>query len=137
MLINIFGKRTDRGDFQFEVPNTILDQRFNYKVAVTNVNFELMPTKTEFLDNELLCLNTNLVDLSGFNPRQTIEHLPYNNKCEIQHHQPTIVLHHTLQIYNLENASFTITRVKEQRALELLHIFIQLEISRKESYGRF
>ena len=136
MLINIFGRRTDRGDFKFEVPNTILDQRFNYKVAVTSVNFELMPTKTEFAENELLCLNTNLVDLSGFNPRQTIVHLPYNNKSEIQHHQPSIVLRHTLQIYNLENASFTITRQQGQRALELLHIFIQLEISRKEPYGR-
>jgi hypothetical protein len=131
MLINIFGNGKD----PLEFPALYFDRKFNYKIGVTCVNFQLGDS-TGVRDRELFCLNTNLIDLTANNPAQTILHLPYEQRREIQNKQIPFVQYHTLQMYEFENASFEFWRLLTNKRCELKFIFLQLEIKRVDSYGR-
>ena len=135
MLINITGDRDERGRFIYNIPKLKFDTKFNFKVGITIVNFELMPTHSKIRENEILCLNTNLIDRSGYNTKQTILHVPKTIN-EIQHHKSSIVLRHNLYLRDIELASFTLTTLKSDRPIELRRIFLQLEVVRVDTYGR-
>ena len=135
MLINIRGDRDERGRFIYVIPKLQLDTKFNYKIGVTLINFETMPSLSKFRESELLCINTNLLDRTGYNTKQTLLHVPIVNK-EIQHHTRSFVLYHNLYLRDLESASFTITPLESERSIELRKIFLQLDIIRVDTYGR-
>ena len=135
MLINITGDRDDRGRFVYVIPKLKLDIKFNYKIGITLINFEPMPSLFKFRENEVLCVNTNLLDRTGYNTKQTLLHVPVSNK-EIQHHTSSFVLYHTLYLRDLESASFAITPLHSEHTIELRQIFLQLDIVRLDTYGR-
>ena len=135
MLINITGDRDGRGRFVYVIPKLKLDMKFNYKIGITMINFEPMPSLFKFRENEVLCVNTNLLDRTGYNTKQTLLHVPVSNK-EIQHHTSPFVLYHTLYLRDLESASFVITPLHSERTIELRQIFLQLDIVRLDTYGR-
>ena len=135
MLINITGDRDGRGRFVYVIPKLKLDMKFNYKIGITMINFEPMPSLFKFRENEVLCVNTNLLDRTGYNTKQTLLHVPVSNK-EIQHHTSSFVLYHTLYLRDLESASFAITPLHSERTIDLRQIFLQLDIVRLDTYGR-
>ena len=134
MIINITAKLDESGLLQYDIPSLHFDRRFNYKIGVTHINYQLLNTKPQ--NNELLCLNTNLVDLSVHNANQTILHFPFDFGSIVQNIKVPIVVHHNLQLYEFENASFVFHRFFENDVLELKNIFIQLEVLRLDAYGR-
>ena len=131
MLVNIFSNHKDT----LEYPVLYFYRKFNYKIGITCINFELADSKG-IRDRELFCLNTNLIDLTANNSAQTILHLPYEQRREIQNKQLPFVQFHTLQMYDFENASFELWRLLTNTRCELKFIFLQLEIKRVDSYGR-
>jgi hypothetical protein len=131
MLVNIFAKNKD--DLEFSA--LYFDTKFNYKIGVTCVNFQLGDS-TGVRDRELFCLNTNLIDLTANNSAQTIVHLLYEQRREIQNKQIPFVQYHTLQMYEFENASFEFWRLLTNTRCDLKFLFLQLEIKKVDSYGR-
>ena len=138
MLINIVGTLNVSGAIEFELPNISLDQRFGYKIGVNHLNLEFRST-VSLKDNELLCLSSNLVDCSQNNRCQSLFNFAIvKNRKSIQNYKVQSVMFHNLQLYDLGNATFQIKRVfTEQRPVDITNIFIQLEISRIDAYGRF
>jgi len=136
MIVNICALADDNQTLVFNIPRLNFDRRFNYKIGMCHVNFDVA-AGTSVTDNELLCINTNVVDLSVQNPIQTILHFPYNGKRTMQNIKPSLVTHHSLQLYEFENASFKLERVFTNNPINLKHIFLQLEILRVDAYGRF
>ena len=136
MIINISAIRDSSGLFQFNLPNLNFDRRFTYKIGVHHLNYRLQVQDSAIADNELLCLHSNLIDRSINNPTQTIAHLSYNSKSIVQNYKPSIVIHHKLQLYEFENASFELRRFFREDAIQLKYIFLQLEILRLDAYGR-
>ena len=134
MLINLYGKNK-RGILNYDFPAITLDQRFNYKIGVTSINFELRD-HSDIRDNELFCLVTNLVDLSVNNSFQSIVNLAYVHKRRIQNKQVTFVQYHSLNLYELQNSTFDLQRLTTEKLCELNHLFIQLDIQRVDAYGR-
>jgi hypothetical protein len=134
MLINLYGKNK-RGNLNLDFPAITLDQRFNYKIGITSINFELRD-HSEIRDNELFYLVTNLVDLSVNNTFQSIVNLAYVHKRRIQNKQITFVQYHSLNLYELQNATFDLQRLYTEKNCELNHLFIQLDIQRVDAYGR-
>jgi hypothetical protein len=134
MLINLYGKNK-RGILNYDFPAITLDQRFNYKIGITSINFELRD-HSDIRDNELFCLVTNLVDLSVNNTFQSIVNLAYVHKRRIQNKQIDFARYHSLNLYELQNATFDLQRLQTEKICELNHIFIQLDIQRVDAYGR-
>lgn len=130
--------RQDAG-LSVQLPNVYLDRRYSYKVGVHHVYVELLPTtrNNNIVDNELLCLNTNLVDRSSLNAMQTIFH--FWNIARKQYTQfakvPNVVFY-SLQLYELESATFEITRQFTDQLVDIKNIFIQLEVLKIDAYGR-
>lgn len=135
MLINLSGIPDSNGKIQFNVPRLTFDRRFNYKIGISHLNFEAtLVTKLKY--HELLCINTNVIDLSVQNPTQTLLHFPHDGRKATQDIRPPIVLYQTIQLYEFENASFELRRFHSNEPIELNHIFLQLEIIRLDAYGR-
>ena len=135
MIVNISAIRDNTGSLDFKLPKLNFDRRFNYKICVRHINFKPSdPTGLE--DNELLCVNTNLVDLSVQNSTQSLLHFPFVARRSIQNNRNPIVTYHALQLYESEYASFVICRFFDNTPVELKFIFLQLEISRTDAYGR-
>ena len=135
MLINLHANVENDGVLQLNIPRLTFDQRFNYKIGITHVNYRTS-RGTLFTDNELLCINTNVIDLSVQNPTQSLLHFPFNAKRTIQNIRPSIVLYQSLQLYEFENASFELRRFHSNELVKINSIFIQLEIIRLDAYGR-
>jgi hypothetical protein len=134
MLINIFAQPKD-DILNWKLPIIHLDRKFNYKVGMTMMNFELQ-NSAGIRENEIFCLNSNLLDLTAMNANQTIGHLAFHAKHRIQHKECTIVLYQLLQIYEMDNVTFELRHLSTNTIAKLKHIFIQLEIKRLDTYGR-
>lgn len=136
MLINLRGTKDSDGVLKFNMPKTNLDERFNYKIGITHLNFKLDGSRSDVENNELISVVSNLVDLTMNNKYQTIAYFSFNSEFDIQNFQPSIVYYQPLQLYELENASFELYRCFVDKALDLKYLFIQLEILRLDAYGR-
>ena len=139
MILNLHAVADTDGRIVFNIPRITFDRRFNYKVGVSHINFAVATgrsTGSSIVDNELLCINTNIVDLSVQNPTQTILHFVYHSRRTIQNSKPPIVIYHALQLYEFENASFELRRFFSNEPIQLKYLFLQLEIIRLDAYGR-
>ena len=136
MLIEIFGKTDRTGVFSWYIPNLCLDRRFNYKVALRHLNLKLLDKSQDLSRNELLCLASNLVDLSSYNPSQSVFIFKYDGRYPIIDIKPSIVNYNPVQLYEIENCSFVVRKYFEETEIKFSQIFIHLEIQRLDSYGR-
>jgi len=139
MIISIQGSVNSSGLLIYDIPNIYFDRRYSYKVGVHHLYFELQPTPNNRLlaDNELLCLSTNMVDLSAANSTQSIFHLSYDaKKKSIQHSKVNSIVFQALHLFELENVSFVIKRQFADQTLDIKNIFIQIEIIKIDPYGR-
>ena len=136
MLIEIFGKTDQSGQFSWYIPNLCLDRRFNYKIALRHLNLKLLDKSQNLSRNELLCLASNLVDLSSCNPSQSVFIFKYDGRYPIIDIKPSIVTYNPVQLYEIENSSFVVKKYFEETELKFSQIFIHLEIQRLDSYGR-
>ena len=119
-----------------QIPSVNLDLRFNYKIGIYHINFKKMGSSQELEHNALLCLTTNLIDLSNRNPMQSLITFGNDSNHLIQDIKLPIVQFHPIQIYNFENGSFGIRLYLEDREIIFEHIYLCLEIRRVDSYGR-
>ena len=137
MILNLRGIQ-QANSLVFTMPNITFDNRLKYKIGVHRAHI-IHNGENKIEDNELLQLTSNLVDRSAVNPDQTL--LFFNNhrsSNNIQSHKSNIVLYYDLNLYELENASFAIKRFTgDTLRINISLIFLQLEIVRKQAYGRF
>lgn len=133
MLVDVFGtKKFGKLDIKF--PPISLDKRFNYKIAVRHLNFL---AQDQFDNNELFCLTTNIVDLSNRNTMQSIISFNYDGNTPKQNINPAVLSYRSVQLYELENVSLSIKRYLTDEEIALEYLFLSLEISRSDAYGRF
>jgi hypothetical protein len=135
MLISIYGKMGQNFK-DLVLPTIYLDTKFNYKIGLTHLTFEL-EDKLNIRDGELMILKTNMVDLSMCNPDQALVHVNYYTRRIIQHFRPPIVLYQWMSNLNINGASFELRSQATNKALICTNIFLQLEIKRIDDYGRF
>ena len=135
MLLDISGTVDSFGVFKWQIPRLSLDRRFNYKVGVRHLNFSCLDSSQIYSQNELFCLSSALVDLSNRNPLQSLLTFAFD-LTPIKNVNPPIVSYHPIQLYELEDASFSIRNYFTDREIILRHIFINLEIRRVDPYGR-
>lgn len=136
MFINIIGKKDQNGLFKFEIPVLSLDRRFNYKVGLHHLNFKMLESSQNYIDNDLLCLTTSLIDLSNRNPLQSLIAFGNDSRSIIRNYIPSIVQYHPIQLYDLENCSFSIRHYLSDREISLEYLYLNLEILRTDAYGR-
>lgn len=137
MLINISGRTDSAGVMFWEIPQINLDRRYNYKVGVRHLNFELLNHGQDISQNDLLCLHTNLIDLSIRNPLQSVLSFAHDGRQPISDINPTIVSFYPIQLYNLESLTFSIRKYFLDREVPVKHLYVLLEILRIDAYGRF
>ena len=117
-------------------PQILLDRRFNYKIGLRHINFELT-NANEMKNRQIICLQSSLVDMSTKNPIQSLEVFPYDSSVLIQDIRFQSIIYNTLQIReNLEDASFDLIDPFSEELIEFSSIFLVLEIIRQDSYGR-
>ena len=137
MIINASGHQFD-GRFFITLPNIVLDRRMKYKIGVHRIYLTISkPLPKSVLNNELFFVRSNLVDRSAENPHQSIVYFNYKRKDNsVQSHNATSVIYHQLQLHELGNASFEICRLNgKELNIDLLEIFLQIEIRRIDSYA--
>ena len=122
-------------DQDLNLPFIEFDRKFNYKIGVTYLSFQL-ENKLNMKDGELLLLKTNLVDLNMANPDQSIFYMNYMTSKSIQYTRPCIVLYEWVSLMDFKSASFEIRSQLSNKVLTLNNIFLQIEINRIDSYGR-
>ncbi len=141
MIINIVGRQTgDKLDTKLEivVPPVRFDSRLTYKVSIRHLHFILAnnDVNRHLHDNELLCLTTNLVDLSSINTMQSPLFFAFNAKRHLwQNIKFPDSTCYNLALHEIDNASFGIVKVYNEQQLILDNIFIQLEIQREITHG--
>ena len=140
MIINLRGSVSPKSSkLEIEIPNVYFDRRYSYKVGVHHLYFELEQTDANktMPNYDLLSLNTNLVDRSSANPTQTIFYITHLRKQHmIQFSKVATVVYYSLHLYELESATFKITRQFNSQPVDIKHIFIQIEILKVDAYGR-
>ena len=136
MIINLEGKQNQNGYLEIDVPAVRLYSSF--KIGVKHVNFKLSSSgvNRNLENNELLTLNTNLVDRSALNPSQSIIQFPVRSGRPWQNFKPAFVLFYGLQFHNFENISFELKTFFGETRIDIESIFIQLEINKETTYGR-
>ena len=135
MLLDISAKADSFNILQWKIPRLSLDRRFNYRVGVRHLNFSFMDKSQDFGLNELLSLSSNIVDLSIRNPLQSLLTFGYD-VSPVKNLKPSIVSYYPVQLYELEDASFSIRSYFDEKEIKLKQIFINLEILRIDTYGR-
>ena len=133
MLINISGKNQN-GNLIFNLPSLNLDLRFTYTVSVKYLHFK---TTESFESDSLLCLTSNLIDCSSFNPLQALYCFKSVGNSPIQDHRPFVQDNYILHNLDIKTSIFQIKDYFRERSLELDYIFLILEIAKKDVYGRF
>jgi len=137
MLISITGSKNRYGIFEYDLPGVLLDRKFGYKVGLRHLNIEFHPTAI-VKENELHALSSNLIDRSPQNTMQSLFNFSIVNRKSIQNWKPPSIIFHTVQLYDLSNATFHISKVfDESKSIEIINIFLQLEILKVDAYGRF
>ena len=137
MIINASGHNFD-GRLFFTLPNIVLDRRMKYKIGVNRIYLTISkPVPKSVLNNELFFVRSNLVDRSAENPHQSIVYFNYKRKDNsVQSYNAPSVIYQPLQLYELDNASFEICRLNgKELSIDLLEIFLQIEIRRIDSYA--
>jgi hypothetical protein len=124
--------------FHLELPNIILDKKIRYKVGIIRLYFKLNKQDNSVEDKSLLSLNTNLIDRSSCNPKQSIVFFNYKKGALVQYHNAHYIQFQPVYLYEFSNASFQLRDFQgKDPGLEIRDIFIQLEIVRDDNYGRF
>ena len=137
MLINVTGNFNSKGQFVYEKPNILFDRRFGYKIGVRHLNLEFRPN-VNLKDNELFSVTSNLIDCSPNNSLQSLFNFSIvKDRKSIQDYKADSVIFHSLQLFDLGDATFSIKRVfTENRPVDILNIFLQLEVCKIDAYGR-
>ena len=139
MIINLNGKQRNDGQIEITMPSVRLDHRCLFKIGLHHINFKLANTARNngLEDNELISLNTNLIDRSALNTSQSIVLFPFNIKRKSwQNFRGPIVVYNPLQLYEFENVSFELKKYFTEEQIDIESIFIQLEIAKYSPYGR-
>ena len=109
-----------------------------YKIGVHKVYIKAERSSVTLENNELLFLNSNLVDRSANNPQQSIVQFNFTKKGNIQQYNGPDIIFQSLYLYELDNASFTLRDFHGNiTAIQIIDIFLQIEIIRDDRYGRF
>lgn len=140
MILNILGTIDRNGEIELEVPRVLMDRKYGYKIAVRHLNIELVENviNATLKDNELICLISNVIDMSAINTMQAILHFSFNAKRKsIQNIKDNCLVFYSLHLYDLENMKFKVKRVFNDKPITVKNIFIQLEIIKLDAYGRF
>ena len=132
MLINILGRFKD-GKIHFELPACNFDLRFNFNVSLRYLHFK---SRAPISNQTLLCLTTNIIDCSASNPLQALYCFKSAGSSPTQDFRPIVLDNYPLQTFDLLNSDFQIRDYLEDRSIDLEYIFLLLEISRLDSYGR-
>ena len=106
MIINISGKKDAAGHVIFQLPKLYFDRKFAYKIGVRLIHVQMSNLKV--IVNDLLCLNTNLVDRSSMNPTQTIFHFWQRDNGALSSRAQQTVFY-GLHLFDFENATLTPT----------------------------
>ena len=138
MIINISAEKDKNSNLQWKIPILYFNQSINYKVCVHLVHTILAQSTVKLLENnDLLHLTTNLIDQSSRNQDSSIVFLNYKllyGQRQTWRIQAPIYI--PLQLFELENSSFTLKHVFGEKELLFEKIFIQLEILREDSHAR-
>jgi len=138
MIINISAEKDKNSNLQWKIPILYFNQSINYKVCVHLVHTILAQSTVKSLENnDLLHLTTNLIDQSSRNQDSSIVFLNYKllyGQRQTWRIQAPIYI--PLQLFELENSSFTLKHVFGEKELLFEKIFIQLEILREDSHAR-
>ena len=138
MLINIEGTLSENGDLLYNVPHISLDRKYNYKIGVKLVHINFLES-FQLSNNELLSIETNLIDLSSFNPTQTIFFFWNDSKKNIRQNSfVEDVSYFPLQVYETENCKISFKKFFSGEKLRIKNFFIQFVIQRSDILnGRF
>ena len=121
-----------------DLPNIILEKKLMYKIGVHKVYIKAERSSVTLENNELLFLNSNLVDRSANNPQQSIVQFNFTKKGNIQQYNGPDIIFQSLYLYELNNSSFTLRDFHgDITAIQVTDIFLQIEIIRDDRYGRF
>ena len=139
MILNLTGTQMDNGMITMVMPDIVLDHKQMFRIGVHKIHFTVGSRKGQNVQkNDLLLLATNLVERSSVNPLQSIVYFNYENKSNhIESQKIESVMFHSLNLYELLNASFFVKHFTGSEVnLNIRDIFLQIEIQRDTSYGR-
>ena len=121
-----------------ELPNFILDKKLIYKIGVHKVYMKTDRSIVLIDNNELLFINSNLVDRSANNPQQSIVQFNYTKKGNVQQYNAETIIFQSLYLYEINNTSFQLRDFHgKATGIDIKDIFLQIEIIRDDRYGRF
>ena len=138
MIINLSAQRDKNQDLVWKTPVLYFDQRLNYTVCVHFVHTELLRSELERIENnELLHLTTNLIDQSSLNESSSIVFMNYNSsKGQRQTWRFRNPIYIPLQLFELENTSFSLRHFFQENQIRVNKIFIQIEILKEQPHAR-
>lgn len=115
----------------YKFPTLSLNRRFNYKIAIKIAHIELLDI-TQIRENELFCVNSNLIDMSSINPTQTLYFFWLESKNVRQFSIVSDPTFFPLQIYETENCKISFTRFFEGTDIPVKKFLLQFEIQRSD-----
>ena len=136
MILNIEGKFDEKlNKLEYQIPSLVLNRKFNYKIGVKIVHLEFLGDNSNS-NNELFCVNTNLIDMSIYNSNQTIYFFWNNSNLQKISSFVTEPTFYPLQVYEIENCKITFSQFFTGKKLSIKNFLLQLEIQRSDFNAR-
>ena len=136
MILNIEGWYNEKlHKLDYQIPSLTLNRKFNYKIGVKIVHLEFLKDNKNS-DNELLSINTNLIDMSIYNSHQTIYFFWNNSNLSKIYSFVSEPTFYPLQVYEIENCKITFSQFFSGKKLDIKNFLLQLEIQRSDFNAR-
>ena len=139
MILNVEGSYDrESSKLLYQIPQISLDRKYNFKIGIKMVHIELLDD-SQIIDNELFCINSNLIDLSSFNPSQTIYFFWNRSKTKLKQSSfVSDVNFFPLQVYETENCKITFKKFFSGEDVPVKKFLLQFKIQRSDLLnGRF
>ena len=117
------------GRIFFNMPQHIFDDKPELEFRITHlyITFKKDIYKIS-TDNYLLCLQSNLIDRSPFNPHQDLIFFNVSDLSTHAEYTPTYILRYKLRLRDLNDAEFFLYSNAQQLVERIDFVSLQLEI---------
>ena len=129
MLINIEA-HTVKNKLVWQIRRIYFNEMSKYKVSVSNFFCRVAVAPATFENNSLVYLKSNIIDLDTVNTRREILFFRFDNRNRNQFVKILIPECHNLELYELENANFSVRDFITEKIIPISSALLQLKISK-------
>ena len=117
------------GKIHFNVPQHVFDDKPVLEFRITHLYISFTKSSSKIsTQNDLISLQSNLIDKTPFNPRQDLIFLSVSDSFDYVDYKPTHFLRYKLRLRDLNDSEFFLHSNNTQLLERIYFVSLQLEI---------